>query len=64
MHPVKINTIVRYLERTKTIILDSDSYIVWTRQESPEHLTLGDVAAMSSELREYLEKIKGEDEES
>lgn len=64
MHPVKINTIVRYLERTKTIIIDSDSYIVWTRQESPEQMTLGDVAAMSSELREYLERIKDEDEES
>lgn len=59
MHPVKINTILRFLERTKSIIIDSDSYIVWTKSE-PERMTLADVAVMSDDLRQYLEKAKDE----
>lgn len=54
----KINVILRYLERSKTIIVDNDGYIVWTRKEAPDHLTLGDIANMSDDLKEFLERNK------
>lgn len=59
MSGYKINVILRYLERSKTIIVDNDGYIVWTRKEAPDHLTLADVASMSDDLKEFLGKNKG-----
>lgn len=52
--PLQINVIIRYLERSGAIVIDTEGYIVWTRKEQ-EQLTLGEVAEMSNELREYLE---------
>lgn len=54
MSGYKINVILRYLERSKTIIVDNDGYIVWTRKEAPDQLTLADVASMSDDLKEFL----------
>ncbi|HEX7033393.1 MAG TPA: hypothetical protein VF172_10370 [Nitrososphaera sp.] len=51
--PVQINVIVRFLERSGEIIVDTEGYIVWTRKEQ-EQLTLGDVARISNDLKEYL----------
>ncbi|SRR5690606_566369 len=51
--PLQINVIVRLLERSGAIIIDTEGYIVWTRKEQ-EQLTLGDVAEISSDLKEYL----------
>ena len=50
----KINVILRYLERSKTIIVDNDGYITWVRKDKPEGLTLGEVAAIDKELRRFL----------
>lgn len=54
MSPFKINVILKYLERSKAIIVDSESYITWVRKGAPDQLTIGDVADMSDELRQYL----------
>ncbi|MEO9363730.1 MAG: hypothetical protein ABI348_07505 [Nitrososphaera sp.] len=54
----KINVVLKYLERSKAIIVDNDGYIVWTRGDAPDQLTLGDVADISDDLREFLEKEK------
>jgi len=54
--PVKINVIVHYLERSGVIVMDSDGYIIWMRKESLEQLTLGEIAEMSSDLKELLDK--------
>lgn len=51
--PLQINVIVRYLEKSGAIIIDTEGYIVWTRKEQ-EHLTLGEVAEISSELKQFL----------
>ena len=51
--PLQINVIVRYLEKSGAIIIDSEGYIIWTRKEQ-QQLTLGEVAEMSNELRQYL----------
>ena len=54
--PVQINVIVHYLERSGAIVIDADGYITWMRNEGLEHLTLGEIADMSSDLKELLEK--------
>lgn len=54
--PVQINVIVHYLERSGAIVIDSDGYIIWMRKEGLEQLTLGEIAEMSSDLKELLEK--------
>jgi hypothetical protein len=53
--PLQINVIVRYLERSGAIVIDTDGYIVWARKEQ-EQLTLGEVAEISKDLNEYLDK--------
>jgi hypothetical protein len=56
--PLQINTIVKYLERSGAIIIDSESYIVWARRGREEGLTLGDAANISSEFRDYLKELE------
>lgn len=52
--PLQINVIVRYLERSGAIVVDTEGYIVWARKEQ-EQLTLGEVAEVSQDLKKYLE---------
>jgi hypothetical protein len=54
--PVQINVIAHYLERSGAIVIDSDGYITWLRNENPGQLTLGEVADMSNDLKGLLEK--------
>ena len=54
--PVRINVILHYLERSGAIVIDADGYITWIRNEDLGHLTLGEVATISSDLKELLEK--------
>jgi hypothetical protein len=53
--PLQINVIVRYLERSGAIVIDTEGYIVWTRKEQ-DQLMLGEVAEISGDLKEFLEK--------
>lgn len=52
---LQINVIVRYLERTGAIVIDTEGYIVWARK-GQDQLTLGEVAEISGDLKDYLEK--------
>lgn len=54
--PLQINVIAHYLERSGEIVIDADGYITWMRNKDQEHLTLGEVAEMSSDLKELLRK--------
>ncbi|MDP8888358.1 MAG: hypothetical protein M3M89_01865 [Thermoproteota archaeon] len=54
--PIQINVIAQYLERSGAIVIDADGYITWMRNEDPRQLTLGEVANMSSDLKELLGK--------
>jgi len=54
--PIQINAIVHYLDRSGAIVIDVDGYIVWMRKEGLGQLALGEVAEMSSDLQELLEK--------
>ncbi len=62
MDPYKINVVLKYLERSKSIIVDNDGYIIWTRSEAPEQLSLGDVANISDELKKFLEWREDDEE--
>jgi hypothetical protein len=53
--PLQINVIVRYLERSGAIVIDTEGYIVWARKEQ-EQLTIGEVAEIGDDLREYIGK--------
>jgi hypothetical protein len=53
--PLQINVIVRYLERSGAIVIDAEGYIVWARKKQ-EQLTLGEVAEISSDLKDFLDK--------
>jgi hypothetical protein len=52
---LQINVIVRYLERLGAIVIDTEGYIVWVRKEQ-DQLTLGEVAEISGDLKDYLKK--------
>jgi hypothetical protein len=54
--PLQINVILKYLQRSGAIEVDLEGYIVWVRKDKQDGLTLGEVAEISSELRDYLEK--------
>ena len=57
MKLVKINAIVRFLERSGTIVIDTEGYIVWTRKsedKSSDYLTLGEVAQISEDVKNML----------
>jgi hypothetical protein len=56
--PLQINVIVHYLERSRTVVIDTEGYIVWMRKEQ-DNLTLGEVAEISSDLKDYLEMHQG-----
>ncbi len=56
--PLQINVIIRFLEKSGAIVVDAESYIVWARKDQ-ERLTLGEVAVISGELKDYLEKHPG-----
>ncbi len=51
--PLQINVIVRYLEGSGAIVIDTEGYIVWARKEQ-DQLTLGEVAELSGDLKKYL----------
>ncbi len=53
--PLQLNVIIRYLERSGRIIIDSEGYIVWTRNDKDrDFLTLGELANISKEFRDYF----------
>jgi hypothetical protein len=54
----KINTILRYLERSKRLEIDFDGNIIWTRQDSDNNqLSLAERANISKEFLDlYSEK--------
>jgi hypothetical protein len=54
--PLQINVIVHYLERSGEIVIDNEGYITWMRNKDQEQLTLGEVAEISSDLKELLKK--------
>ncbi|MDQ4073395.1 MAG: hypothetical protein M3162_03720 [Thermoproteota archaeon] len=58
----KVNAILKYLERSKHIIVDLDGNIVWIKQNNlKEDLDLSSVGDFSKEFLEYLDQHKREE---
>jgi hypothetical protein len=58
---IKINAILRYLERSKRLIIDGDGYIIWIHDDdddNPSKLSLSDVANFKNHFANYLKKRK------
>lgn len=56
LKPFKLNIILRFLERTGTVIIDGDGYIVWARGDKSEMSELSDIAEMSIDFKKFLNK--------
>jgi hypothetical protein len=56
LNSVKINAILRYLERSKRLEIDLDGNIIWIRQEKDEanELSLAEVANISKDFLNYF----------
>ena len=56
LNPIKINTILRYLERSGRLHIDLDGNIIWIRQDKNEanQLTLAEAGNISKEFLEYF----------
>lgn len=52
----KLNLIIRFLERSGSIIIDGDGYIIWTREDRQELSSLSEAAELSPEFKEFLKK--------
>lgn len=54
--PLQLNAAVRYLERCGAIVIDGDGYIVWSRKDKPDTLTLADVADISADFKHFIDQ--------
>ena len=64
MDLVKINAILRYLERSKSLEIDLDGNIIWIREEErPNQSTLAVAASISKEFQKYF-FCRGEQEDT
>ena len=64
---MKITTILRYLERSKRLILDSDGYIIWIRQDNNNNvnrLSFAEVANFKDNLGDQFIKEDNKNDEN
>jgi hypothetical protein len=56
LNSVKINTILRYLERSRRLEIDLDGNIIWIRQDKDEanEPSLAEVANISKDFLNYF----------
>ena len=55
----KLNLIIRFLEKSGSIVIDGDGYIIWTRENKPKMSSLSEAAELSPEFKAFLEKNPG-----
>ncbi|MGA9745142.1 MAG: hypothetical protein WBQ16_11045 [Nitrososphaeraceae archaeon] len=58
LSPLKVNIILRYLERSKTVELDLDGNVIWIRKHENNPTTLCERATFSSAFIEYIKTNK------
>lgn len=55
----KINAILKYLERSKIILIDLDGNIVWIKDDNlKEESSFSDIATFSEDFLKYFDKDK------
>lgn len=58
LSPLKVNIILRYLERSKTVELDLDGNVIWIREHENNQVDLCERATFSSAFIEYIKTNK------
>ena len=58
LSPIKVNIILRYLERFKTVEVDLDGNVIWIRENDNYEAALHERATFSSEFIEYIKTNK------
>ena len=53
-----MNTILSYLERSKSLEIDLDGNIIWIREERSNQSTFADVAKISEDFQKYFSTTK------
>ena len=55
LNSIQINTIFKYLERSKLIETDLDGNIIWIKKKKiDDHQTLGDIINMNEQVKNLL----------
>lgn len=56
LDPIKINTILKYLERSGRLQIDLDGNIVWIRSDNEvNHISFAEAANMSDDFKKYFQ---------
>jgi hypothetical protein len=58
LSPLKVDIILRYLEKSKTIELDLDGNVIWIREDENNQAALCERATFSSAFIEYIKTNK------
>ena len=58
LSPLKVNIILRYLERSKTVEIDLDGNVIWIREHENNQVAFSHRATFSPEFIEYIETNK------
>jgi len=58
LSPIKVNIILRYLERSNTVEVDLDGNVIWIRENDNNEAALHERANFSSEFIEYIKTNK------
>jgi hypothetical protein len=56
LDPIKINTILKYLERSGRLQIDLDGNIIWIRsdKEAIDHISFAEAANISDDFKKYF----------
>jgi hypothetical protein len=56
LDPIKINTILKYLERSGRLQIDLDGNIIWIRSDKEEvdHISFAEAANISDDSKKYF----------
>jgi hypothetical protein len=56
LDPIKINTILKYLERSGRLQIDLDGNIIWIRSDKEEidHISFAEAANISDDFKKYF----------
>jgi rRNA processing protein Krr1/Pno1 len=56
LDPIKINTILKYLERSGRLQIDLDGNIIWIRSDKEEidHISFAEAANISDDFKRYF----------
>lgn len=58
LSPLKVNIILRYLERSKTVEIDLDGNVIWIREHENNQIDVCDRATFSSAFIKYIKARK------